>query len=205
MRPYQKNSHHSSAGEFRVNQKIRAREVLVINENGKNVGLISVQDALTLARQAGLDLVEVSPNANPPVCRILDFGKFRYENAKREREARKGNVAAKLKELKFHLNIDENDYMVKLRRAETFMFKGMKVKVAMVFRGREMQHKQLGLDVVKRIREDLAHIGTADSEPKLVGKSINMMLTPHPVNKRLRKFTAENDEEGDEEDDSSED
>jgi translation initiation factor IF-3 len=165
----------------------------VIGPEGQPLGVLPIQEALGHARRAGLDLVEVSPNARPPVCKILDFGKFRYEASKRDRDSRKHNVAAKVKELKFHINIDEHDYMVKMRQAERFMFKGMKVKIAMVFRGREMQHQEIGKELVKRIRADLLHIGTADAEPKLIGKNINMMLTPLPEKKRVRKFTEEHD------------
>lgn len=147
-----------------------------------------------VARKHDLDLVEVSPNARPPVCKILDFGKFRYEVAKREKDTRKHNVAGKVKELKFHINIDEHDYLIKLKKAEDFMLKGMKVKISMMFRGREMQHQQMGKDLIKRIQNDLLHVGLADAEPKLIGKNINMMLTPLPAKKRVRKFTKEEEE-----------
>lgn len=159
--------------------------------------------ALQLARSRQLDLVEVSPHANPPVCKILDFGKYRYELSKRDKDAKKNTSATKVKELKFHINISTHDYGVKLRHAEGFMWKGMKVKIAMVMRGREMIHKDLGQQLVAKIRQDLTHIGVADAEPKLIGKSINMMLTPLPIRKRVRKFTHEDDVD-EPEDDSSE-
>jgi translation initiation factor IF-3 len=157
--------------------------------------VIDVRQALDEARRAGLDLVEVSPKARPPVCKILDYGKYRYEIAKKEKEARKQNSAAKVKELKFHVNIEEHDYETKLRAAEQFLFKGMKAKMMLIFRGREMQHKDLGQVLVARIRQDLEHVGAADAEPKLVGRNINLMLTPLPLRKRVRKFTKETDEE----------
>jgi translation initiation factor IF-3 len=188
-----RNFHNNHQSEFRANQRIRAREVLVIDPSGKSLGILPIMDAISAAKRFGLDLVEVSPNANPPVCKIINFGKFRYENEKREKDAKKHNLAAKVKELKFHINIDENDYNVKMRHAEGFMLKGMKVKIAMVFRGRELQHKDLGQQIVARIRQDLSHVGLADMEPKLIGKSINMMLTPIPEKKRVRKFTKEED------------
>lgn len=150
-------------------------------------------EAISAARRAGLDLVEVSPNANPPVCKILDFGKYRYELSKKDRESKKNTAATKVKELKFHINIDEHDYMVKMRHAEDFMMKGMKVKIAMVFRGREMMHQEIGHKLVKRIIEDLLHVGSADNTPKLIGKAINIMLTPHPIRKRVRKYTVEDE------------
>lgn len=184
---------------------------MVIGPDSKPMGVMTLNEALANARRLGHDLVEISPNANPPVCKILDYGKYRYELAKKDREARKNTFATKVKELKFHINIDEHDYGVKMRHAEQFMLKGMKVKLLMVFRGREMMHQDIGVNLMKRIRADLIHIGAADAEPKMIGKSINMMLTPNPVQKRVRKWTREDDpelaeegDEGDEESDSSE-
>lgn len=182
---------------------------MVIGPDSKPMGVMSLNEALAAARRMGHDLVEISPTANPPVCKILDYGKYRYELAKKERDTRKNTSATKVKELKFHINIDEHDYGVKMRHAEGFMFKGMKVKLLMVFRGREMMHQDIGVNLMKRIRADLAHIGAADAEPKMIGKSINMMLTPNPVQKRSRKWTREDEpelaEEGDEDSDASED
>lgn len=129
------------------------------------------------------------------MCKILDFGKFRYEMAKKDKEARKHNLASKLKELKFRINIDAHDYMVKLRRAEYFLLRGMKVKLLLAFRGREMQRKDDGMQLIQRIREDLIHVSTADSEPKLLGKNITVMLTPLPASKRTRKYTQEDEPE----------
>lgn len=168
---------------------------MLIDPEGTCLGVLASNEALARARQYGLDLVEVSPNARPPVCKILDFGKFRYEIAKRDKDAKKHNVGGRVKELKFHINIDEHDYLVKMRKAEDFMVKGMKVKIAMIFRGREMQRKELGRQVMNRIREDLANVGAADADPKLIGKHMNMMLTPHPAKKRIRKFTKEDEPE----------
>jgi translation initiation factor IF-3 len=162
----------------------------------------SLQEGLQLARTRGLDLVEISPKANPPVCKVLDFGKYRYELAKREKEARRHNTGSKLKELKFHINIEDHDYGVKMRQAEGFMLKGMKTKILMVFRGREMAHKEIGIQLVAKIRQDLLHVGTADAEPKLVGKSITLMLTPLPASKRSRKWNHADDLLEDESDDS---
>jgi translation initiation factor IF-3 len=142
---------------------------------------------------AGLDLVEVAPNARPPVCKILDYGKFRYEMAKKEREAKKHNLSARVKELKFHLNTDTHDYMVKMRHAEDFMIKGMKVKLMLVLRGREMIRKDDARAMAQRIIVDLSHVASADNEPKLVGRNINLMLTPLPEKKRVRKYTVENE------------
>ncbi len=179
---------------------------MVIGFDSKPLGVMTLSEALAASRRQGYDLVEISPNANPPVCKILDYGKYRYELAKKDRDAKKNTAATKVKELKFHINIDAHDYQVKMRHAEGFMFKGMKVKLLMVFRGREMMHQDIGVNLMKRIRADLLHIGTADAEPKMIGKSINMMLTPNPVQKRVRKWTREDDpelaDEGDDESDS---
>lgn len=177
----------------RINHRIRVREVFVIGADGEKLGVMSSEAALAKAKEAGLDLVEVSPGARPPVAKILDYGKYRYEIAKRDKEAKKHNMAARVKELKFHINIEEGDYLTKMKRAEQFMLKGMKVKIMMVFRGREMQKQGLGFDLVRRIQQDLGHVGTADLAPKMLGRNINMMLTPLPEKKRHRKYTEEHD------------
>jgi translation initiation factor IF-3 len=150
---------------------------------------MGLAEAMTEARKLGLDLVEVNPAANPPVCKILDFGKYRYNLSKKEKDTRKNASASKLKELNFHMNIDDHDYGVKMRHAEEFMWKGMKVKMGLKLRGREMMHQDLAMALIRRMREDLAHIGVADAEPKLIGKSINLMLSPLPVRKRVRRFS----------------
>ncbi|PTY01048.1 translation initiation factor IF-3 [Verrucomicrobia bacterium LW23] len=185
---------------MRANNKIRAREVLVIDVDGKSLGVVPIAEAMTTARRRGLDLVEVSPNAVPPVCRILDFGKYRYEISKRDRDGKKNTSATKVKELKFQLNIDGHDFEVKMRQAESFLMRGMKVKLIVAFRGREMMHQDRGTNLIARIRADLAGAGLADSEPRLINKNITMMLTPNPVHKRVRKFTHEDDEYDDSDD-----
>ncbi|MBN8710967.1 MAG: translation initiation factor IF-3 [Verrucomicrobia bacterium] len=173
---------------MRVNERIRAREVRVINGvNNEQIGVMRLDEALRQARGMGLDLIEISPNAQPPVCRIVDFGKFRYDLAKQEKEKR--HTAGKVKEVKFRVNIDEHDYVTKIRHAEEFLDKGNKVKIHLQFRGREMAHQELGMQVVKRVKEDLATMGHVDMEPKLVGKAIGMTLSPLPAAKRKRKFS----------------
>jgi translation initiation factor IF-3 len=152
---------------------------------------MGLAEAMTEARKLGLDLVEVNPAANPPVCKILDYGKYLYNLSKKEKDTKKNSSATKLKELNFHMNIDEHDYGVKMRHAEEFMWKGMKVKLGLKFRGREMMHQDIGMNLIRRMRADLSEIGVADTEPKLVGKSINLMLSPLPVRKRVRKFSHE--------------
>ena len=172
---------------IRVNHRIRAREVRVINgATSEQLGVLKLPDALRKAEELGLDLVEVAPNANPPVCRIVNFGKYRYELAKQDKD--KKSTAGKVKEVKFRVNIDSHDYLTKLRHAEEFLDKGNKLKVQLQFRGRQMAHQELGMAVVLRVKEDLATMGHVDMEPKLVGRSINMVMSPLPANKRKRKF-----------------
>lgn len=173
--PYNNNNNYKN--QTRVNQRIRAPEVRVIGADGNQVGVMPVANALKLAIQQGLDLVEVSPDARPPVCRIVDFGKYRYEQAKKHKGDR--NVSAsKLKELKFHVNISENDYQIKIRHASEFLQKNMRVKASLFFRGREMQHQQFGLELMKRIINDLAEVGHTDVAPKLLGKNLHVILVP---------------------------
>ncbi|MEI6351253.1 MAG: translation initiation factor IF-3 [Verrucomicrobiota bacterium] len=185
---------------MRVNGRIRAKEVrVVIASSSEQLGVMKLQDALRRAQSLGLDLVEVAPNANPPVCRIVDFGKFRYEVAKQDKE--KKQSTSKLKELKFRVNIDEHDYLTKIRRGEQFLDKGNKLKIQLQFRGREMAHKDLGDAVMRRVKADLATMAQVEMEPKQIGKSINMTLSPLPAAKRKRRFSeAEHDIEGAEDD-----
>ncbi|MEX1111757.1 MAG: translation initiation factor IF-3 [Chthoniobacterales bacterium] len=172
---------------IRVNHRIRAREVRVINgSTGEQLGVLKLPDALRKAEELGLDLVEVAASANPPVCRIVDFGKYRYELAKQEKD--KKSHAGKVKEVKFRVNIDNHDYLTKIRHAEEFLDKGNKLKVQLQFRGRQMAHQELGMAVVLRVKEDLATMGNVDMEPKLVGRAINMVMSPLPANKRKRRF-----------------
>jgi translation initiation factor IF-3 len=179
---------------IRVNHRIRAREVRVINgATSEQLGVMKLPDALRKAEEMGLDLVEVAPNANPPVCRIVNFGKYRYELAKQEKD--KKSHAGKVKEVKFRVNIDNHDYLTKIRHAEEFLDKGNKVKLRLKFRGREMAHTEIGFKVISDALAELNGMGHPDSEPKLLGKQINVMLTPNPPNKRKRKYTIRPDEE----------
>jgi translation initiation factor IF-3 len=160
---------------------------------------MGLAEGMTEARKRGLDLVEVNPAANPPVCKILDYGKYLYNLSKKEKDTKKNASATRLKELTFHMNIAEHDYEMKMRHAEEFMWKGMKVKLQVKFRGREMMHQDIGMNLVRRMRTDLSQIGVADAEPKLIGKSINLMLSPLPIRKRVRKFSHEDEPAQDEE------
>lgn len=160
---------------------------VILAATNEQLGVLRLDEAIRRARSIGMDLVEIAPNAQPPVCRIVDFGKFRYDLAKQEKE--KKHVVGKVKEIKFRVNIDEHDYLTKVRHAEDFLDKGNKVKVHLQFRGREMAHQDLGLLVVKRVKEDLSGMAHVDMEPKLVGRAIGMTLSPLPANKRHRKFS----------------
>lgn len=166
---------------------------VIVAFNNQQLGVMKLSDALRKAQSLGLDLVEVAPNAEPPVCRIIDFGKFRYQLSKQEKDKRQGS--SKLKEVKFRVNIDPHDYLTKVRRAEEFLDKGNKVKVHLQFRGREMAHQELGMGLMHRVKEDLNTMAAVEMEPRLMGKSINMTLSPLPANKRKRKFEPHTAEE----------
>jgi translation initiation factor IF-3 len=185
-RPFSSQRNSSPASQMRVNGKIRAREVRVIGPDSKQLGVFSLNDALNLARQHGVDLVEISPNAVPPVCRIVEIGKFRYELAKKEKESRKHQHASTVKEVQLSPRIDPHDLSIKLQHAVNFLCEDMKVKVALKFRGREMQHTEFGFEVIKKFIADIAPYGHPDFEPKLVGRAINLMISPLPRNKRAK-------------------
>jgi translation initiation factor IF-3 len=180
---------YNPANNVRKNERIRAREVRLIGSDGKQIGVVSRDDALAAAKQIGLDLVEISANARPPVCRILDFGKYMYEQSKRQKENKaKGTSSTKIKEVKFRVRTEEHDYMTKLRHGEEFLYKGNKLKMSLMFRGRENEHKELGLEVLAKAAQDLSHVGQADAPPKLSGRHVNMIMTPLPIAKRKLKF-----------------
>jgi translation initiation factor IF-3 len=185
-RPFSPRSSSPSGPFVRVNGKIRAREVRVIGTDGNQLGILTLGDALTLARANGVDLVEIAPNATPPVCRLVDYGKFRYEQAKRDKESRKHQHANKVKEVQLSPKIDPHDLGVKLDHAIGFLCEDMKVKIALRFRGREMAHTEYGFEVVQKFLADIAAYGHPDYEPKLIGRGINVMITPLPRNKRAK-------------------
>ena len=161
-----------------MNEKIRAPEIRLIGAEGENVGVVSPQRGMELAEQAGLDLVEISPNAPPPVCKIMDFGKFKYEQQKRESEARKKQKVIEVKEVKFRPNTDTHDYDVKMRNVFKFLENGDKVKVTLRFRGREMAHQNLGRELLERVAEDVKEIGKVENMPKMEGRQMVMMIGP---------------------------
>jgi len=183
---------------------------VIVASSGQQLGVMKIQDALRAAQQHGLDLVEVAATANPPVCRIVDFGKFKYDLAKHDKD-RKQNAASKLKEIKFRVNIAEHDYITKLRHGEEFLDKGNKVRILLQFRGREMAHKEIGMDLMQKIRKDLELMGHPEAEPKLMGKNCFMTLVPLPPGKRKRHFFSDHetalkdvDEDDEDEDDEEE-
>jgi translation initiation factor IF-3 len=165
---------------------------VVLASNGEQMGVMRLQDALRKAQELGLDLVEVAPNAQPPVCRIVDFGKFKYELSKHDKE-KKSNAASKMKEIKFRVNIGAHDYETKLRHAEEFLDKGNKVRMLLQFRGREMAHQELGMGIMGKIRKNLETMGHPEAEPKLIGRNIFMTLVPLPPGKRKRHFFGPHD------------
>lgn len=185
-RPFPPQRNSSPASQMRVNGKIRAREVRVIGPDSKQLGVYQLNDALSLARQHGVDLVEISPNAVPPVCRLVEIGKFRYELAKKEKESRKHQHASTVKEVQLSPRIDPHDLGIKVQHAVNFLCEDMKVKVALKFRGREMAHTEIGFEVMNKFIAEIAPYGHPDFQPKLVGRAINLMITPLPRNKRAK-------------------
>jgi translation initiation factor IF-3 len=162
----------------RTNREIRAREVQLIDSEGHNHGVVSTIDAQKLAEDAGLDLVEIVPTANPPVCKILDYGKFRYLEQKKQAEARKKQKTIEIKEIKLRPGIDEHDYDVKMRAVRRFFEEGDKVKVTLRFRGREMAHQELGYRLLARVKEETNMIAKVEAEPSLEGRQMVMVLAP---------------------------
>jgi translation initiation factor IF-3 len=176
----------SPASFVRVNGKIRAREVRVIGVDGKQLGIITLTDALNLARQHGVDLVEIAAAATPPVCRLVDFGKYRYEQAKKDKDSKKHQHASMVKEVQLSPRIDPHDLGIKVTHAVDFLCEDMKVKVALKFRGREMAHTEVGFQVINKFLAEIAPFGNPDFPPKLIGRGINVMVSPLPRNKRAK-------------------
>ncbi len=163
---------------MRINQEIRAAKVRVIGKDGKQVGLMGSREALSLAEKEGLDLVEIAPNATPPVCRIIDYGKYRYQQTKKEKESKKAQHQVKVKEIKLKPNIDTHDFLTKMKHAREFLIKGKKVRVSCVFRGREILHMELGEKILERVCEELQDVAIIEAPMKKMGKIITMVLAP---------------------------
>ena len=166
------------AKEHKVNEQIRVRQIRLIGAEGEQVGIIDTRDAMNMAREAGMDLVMVSPQAVPPVCRLLDYGRFRYEQQQNEKENRKRARAQEVKAIKFRVKIDDHDFNTKTGHVRRFLEEGHKVKVTIMFRGRERTHPELGERILTRVSETLADIGAPESMPSMMGMDMNMIMAP---------------------------
>lgn len=162
----------------RINREIKSKEVRLINYNGENLGVVSITEALKIAQEVGLDLIEISPQVTPPVCKVLDYGKYKYEMQKKKNEAKKNQKVVNIKELKLRPMIDTHDYEVKVKQAKKFLEQGDKVKFTMRYKGREMSANDMGKEILNRLIEDLEGIGKVDSAPKLEGKQMFMIVSP---------------------------
>ena len=172
------NRNAPTGDDRRINEAINADEVRLIDQDGEQIGVVSFDDAMERALDADLDLVEIDPNAQPPVCRIMNYGKHRFEQAKRQQAARKKQKQIQVKEVKFRPATDEGDYQIKLRNVRRFLEEGDKVKITLRFRGREMAHQELGLQLLNRVEEDVGELCVVDQRPRLEGRQMVMMLSP---------------------------
>lgn len=164
--------------ELRINEEIRTKEIRLIDNEGEQLGVMSPREAVKIAQERGLDVVEVAPNAVPPVCKIMDYGKFRYEQNKKEREAKKNQKVMNIKEVKLRPNIEDNDFMTKARNAVKFLENGDKVKVTIMFRGREITHPELGKILCDRLADEIKGVGKVEKEAKVEGRNMTMILAP---------------------------
>ncbi|WP_107687560.1 translation initiation factor IF-3 [Neisseria wadsworthii] len=164
--------------EARINGEITAKEVRLISGSGEQLGIVSLRDALAMSEEQDVDLVEISPTAKPPVCKLMDFGKYKYEQSKKRDEAKKKQKQVQIKEIKFRPGTDEGDYQIKMRNINRFLEDGDKVKVTLRFRGREMAHQEFGAQLLERVKEDLAEVATIEQFPKMEGRQMVMMIAP---------------------------
>lgn len=188
MRRLQPNTHHrktligdiiiAQEREARINGEITAKEVRLLSGTGEQLGVVSLKEALAMAEEQEVDLVEISPTAKPPVCKLMDYGKYKYQQAKKRDEAKKNQKQVQIKEIKFRPGTDEGDYQIKMRNINRFLADGDKVKVTLRFRGREMAHQQLGAQLLERVKEELAEVGTVEQFPKMEGRQMVMMIAP---------------------------
>jgi len=188
---------------LRFNQEIRAAQVRVIGKDGGQVGIMGLREALSLAEKDGLDLVEISPQAKPPVCKIVDYGKFRYEQTKKEKESKKSQHQVKVKEIKIKPNIDIHDYNTKLKHARKFLTDQNKVRITCSFRGREMLHMELGQQVVSRFCKDLEDISQVEAQMKRMGRTVTLVLAPlskKAINKKMTKKETKEEKHAENED-----
>lgn len=170
-----------SKQELQINEEIRDRELRVINSDGTQLGIMALRNALNLAAEQNLDLVKIAPQAKPPVCKIMDYGKYRFEQAKREKEARKNQKVIDIKEIRLSLNIDTHDFNTKLSHAKKFIASGNKVKVSIRFRGREMGHPEIGTEIMKKFAAACEDVANVEKPAKLEGRSMIMFLAPKPI------------------------
>jgi translation initiation factor IF-3 len=168
----------------RVNNRIRVSQVRCISAKGEMLGILPTSEALKMALNSGYDLVEISPDAKPPVCRIMNFGKYKYEESRREKLARRQQAAAVIKEMKFHANVEEHDYQTKLRHIHEFLQKGYRVKASLMFRGRENEHRELGFELFKRLVKECEPYGSIESPAKLLGNNLFLVMRGQPVEKK---------------------
>jgi translation initiation factor IF-3 len=176
----QRDSRGSSSRDARTNRRIKAREVRVIGPEGEQLGVLPVEQALARAQELGMDLVEVSPMAKPPVCKIMDYGKFKYLEKKKQNEAKKKQVVVQLKEVKLRPRTEEHDYTTKLKKVREFLEESNKARITVMFRGREMSHRELGQKVLQRVIEDLRDVAVIESAPRFEGRQMFMILAPNP-------------------------
>jgi translation initiation factor IF-3 len=167
-----------SSTEYRLNDRIRASQCRLIGFDGSQLGIFAMAEALRIADEQGFDLVEIAPAADPPVCKIMDFGKFKYEQSMKEKAARKNQSKIELKEMKFRPKVDKHDYQTKKKHILRFLDAGAKVKVTIMFRGREMAHPELGLNILERLAEELTELAIIETQPKLEGRNMHMLLAP---------------------------
>lgn len=166
---------------MRVNQQIRVPKIRLIGSDGKQVGVVTTEEALQMARNEGLDLVEVVAKSEPPVCKLVDYGKFRYDQTKRKKEGKKLLHQVRVKEIKFKPNIDTHDLDFKIKRAKSFLQKGDKVRISCMFRGREMLHKEIGHRIFEKICEEIGELGSVESPPKFLGRTLSVVVAPAQV------------------------
>lgn len=178
----QYNSTPPSSKGPRVNDQITAEEVLLIDSSGEKKGNIPTPQAIEISKEQGLDLVEISPKTNPPVCKVMDYGKYKYESQKKANQAKKKQKTIDIKEIKLRPNIDVHDYQVKMRSVQKFLSEGDKVKITLRFRGREMAHQQIGMELLKRVESDLESMASVEQFPTLEGRQLVMMMAPNKKN-----------------------
>ena len=184
-----------AAQEPRLNEAIRAREVRLIAYDGSQLGIYPIEQAQRVADDAGYDLVEIAPQATPPVCRIMDYGKFKYDQAIKAKQARKNQSKVETKEMKFRPKIDIGDYTTKKKHVLRFLEAGSKVKITIMFRGREMSHPEQGLSILERLADDLKDVAVIENQPKMEGRNMHMLIAPLPAAAKKKK-EAEKQEEG---------